>query len=140
MVHRNFEQTEDMVINLLDMDTRLDSIEEMLAMDQSDRVRPAANLLPIHLQLTQLENFRNETMHQAKKASSESRNKLTRRFERLTGILEAFNEYIVELSRNMLPLARSGHLDVIVKIVKIAEAEGKEDEKVIFYHFWSLPR
>jgi hypothetical protein len=30
-------------------------------------------------------------------------------------------------------LARSGHLDVIVKIVKIAEAEGKEDEKVIFY-------
>jgi exocyst complex component 3 len=133
MVHRNFQQTEDMVINLLEMDSRLDSIEEMLAIDRSDLVRPAVNLLPIHLQLTQLENFRNETMHQAKKASAESRNKLARRFERLTGVIEAFNEYIVELSQNILPLARSGHLDVIVKIVKIAEVEGKEDEKVIFY-------
>jgi exocyst complex component 3 len=135
MVHRNFEQTEDMVVNLLEMDSRLDNIEEMLAIDQSDRVRPGANLLPIHLQLTQLENFRNETMHQAKKASAESRNKLTRRFERLTGLIEAFNEYIVELSRNILFLARSGHLEVIVKIVKIAEVEGKEDEKVIFHKF-----
>ena len=132
MVHRNFEQTEDMVINLLEMDSRLDNIEEMLAIDQNDFVQPAVNLLPIHLQLTQLESFRNETMHQAKKASSESRNKLSRRFERLTGVIEAFDEYIVELSRNILLLARSGHLEVIVKIVKIAEAEGKEDEKVIF--------
>src|SRR6266849_2436160 len=130
MVHRNFEQTEDMVINLLEMDSRLDSIEEMLAMDQNDLVQPAVNLLPIHLQLTQLESFRNETMHQAKKASAESRNKLTRRFERLTGVIEAFDEYVVELSRNILLLARSGHLEVIVKIVKIAEVEGKEDEKV----------
>jgi exocyst complex component 3 len=138
MVHRNFEQTEDMVINLLEMDSRLDSIEEMLAIDQNDLVRPAANLLPIHLQLTQLENFRNEAMHQAKKASAESRNKLRRIFERLTGVIEAFDEYIVELSRNILLLARSGHLEVIVKIVKIAEAEGKEDEKVIFYKF-SVP-
>ena len=135
MVHRNFEQTEDMVINLLEMDSRLDSIEEMLAKDQNDLVHPGANLLPIHLQLTQLESFRNETMHQAKKASAESRNKLSRRFERLTGVIEAFNEYIVELSRNILLLARSGNLEVIVKIVKIAEVEGKEDEKVIFYKF-----
>jgi hypothetical protein len=132
MVHRNFEQTEDMVINLLEMDSRLDSIEEMLVADQDDLLRPAPNLLPIHLQLTQLENFRNEAMHQAKKASAESRNKLTRRFERLTGVIEAFDEYIIELTRNILPLARSGHPEVIVKIVKIAEAEGKEDEKVIF--------
>ena len=135
MVHRNFEQTEDMVINLLEMDSRLDSIEEMLAMDQDDLLRPAPNLLPIHLQLTQLENFRNEAMHQAKKASSESRSKLSRRFQRLTGVLEAFDEYVIELSRNILPLARSGHPEVIVKIVKIAEFEGKEDEKVISSDF-----
>jgi hypothetical protein len=123
-----------MVINLLEMDSRLDSIEEMLVTDQDDLLRPAPNLLPIHLQLTQLENFRNEAMHQAKKASAESRNKLSRKFERLTGVLEAFDEYIIELSRNILPLARSGHPEVIVKIVKIAEVEGKEDEKVIFHN------
>ena len=140
MVHRNFGQTEDMVINLLEMDSRLDSIEEMLVADQDDLLQPAANILPIHLQLTQLESFRNETMHLAKKASAESRNKLARRFERLTGVIEAFDEYIIELSRNILPLARSGHLEVIVKIVKIAEVEGKEDEKVIFIGFPSFPR
>jgi exocyst complex component 3 len=140
MVHRNFQQTEDMVINLLEMDSRLDSIEEMLVTDQDDLLRPAPNLLPIHLQLTQLENFRNEAMHQAKKASAESRNKLSRKFERLNGVLEAFDEYIIELSRNIIPLARSGHPEVIVKIVKIAEAEGKEDEKVIFYKISVLPR
>ncbi|KAH8997795.1 exocyst complex component Sec6 [Lactarius hatsudake] len=131
MVHRNFEQTEEMVNNLLEMSSRLDSIEAMLAADLDDLLGPAPNLLPIHLQLTQLENFRNETMHQAKKATAQSRNNLARRFERLTGVIEAFDDYIMELSRNILPLARAGHIEVIVKIVKIAEIEGREDEKAI---------
>ena len=131
MVHRNFEQTEDMVNNLLEMDSRLDNIEEMLVLDQSDLLGPAPNLLPVHLQLTQLESFHNETMHQAKKASAQSRNKLARRFERLTAVIEAFDEHLTELCRNILSLARAGHPEVIVKIIKIAEVEGKEDEKVI---------
>src|SRR6266702_3518484 len=130
MVHRNFEQTEEMVNNLLEMSSRLDSIEAMLAADLEDLLGPAPNLLPIHLQLKQLENFRNETMHQAKKATAQSRNNLARRFERLTGVIETFDGYIMELSRNILSLARTGHTEVIVKIVKIAEIEGKEDEKV----------
>jgi exocyst complex component 3 len=70
-------------------------------------------------------------MHQAKKASAESRNKLARRFERLTSIIEAFDEHLIQLCRNILSLARGGHPEVIVKIVKIAEVEGREDEKVI---------
>jgi hypothetical protein len=130
MVHRNLEQTEEMVNKLLEMDSRLDGIEAMLSADQDDLLGPAPNLLPIHLQLTQLENFRNETMHQAKKASAESRNKLARRFERLSGVINAFDEYIMDLSRNILSLARAGHPEVIVKIIKIAELEGREDEKV----------
>jgi hypothetical protein len=130
MVHRNLEQTEEMVNKLLEMDSRLDGVEAMLSADQDDLLGPAPNLLPIHLQLTQLENFRNETMHQAKKASAESRNKLARRFERLSGVINAFDEYIMDLSRNILSLARAGHPEVIVKIIKIAELEGREDEKV----------
>jgi exocyst complex component 3 len=137
MVHRNFEQTEEMVNNLLEMNSRLNGIEAMLSADQEDLLGPAPNLLPIHLQLTQLENFRNETMHQAKKASAESRNKLSRRFERLSAVIDAFDEYIMELSRNILPLARAGHPEVIVKVVKIAELEGKEDEKVTVI-FWCV--
>ncbi|KAH9037043.1 exocyst complex component Sec6 [Lactarius hengduanensis] len=131
MVHRNFEQTEEMVNNPLEMSSRLDSIKAMLATDLDDLLGPAPNLLPIHLQLTQLENFRNETMHQAKKTTAQSRNNLARRFERLTGVIEEFDDYIMKLSRNILPLARAGHIEVIVKIAKIAEIEGREDEKAI---------
>jgi exocyst complex component 3 len=130
MVHRNFEQTEEMLTNLREMNSRLDGIEAMLYADQEDILGPTPNLLPIHFQLTQLENFRNETMHQAKKASAESRNKLARRFERLSGVIDVFDKYIMELSRNILPLARAGRPEVIVKMVKIAELEGKGDEKV----------
>jgi hypothetical protein len=70
MVHRNFELTEEMVNNLLEMSSKLDMLEDMLEEDASDILGPAPNLLTIHYHLTRLEAFRNETMHQAKKASS----------------------------------------------------------------------
>ena len=68
MVHRNFEQTEEMVNNLLDMNSKLDALEDMLVADNEDILGSAPNLLPMHFQINQLENFRNQTMHQAKKA------------------------------------------------------------------------
>jgi exocyst complex component 3 len=130
MVHRNFERTEEMVLNLLDMDDKLDALEDMLDADRNDLLGPAPNLLPVHYQINQLENFRNQTMHQAKKASAESRLKLTQRFERLNVLIEAFDEYVVGLAKNMLAIIRAGHPEVIVKLIKIAEKEGREDEKV----------
>jgi exocyst complex component 3 len=130
MVHRNFERTEEMVLNLLDMDDKLDALEDMLDADRNDILGPAPNLLPVHHQINQLEAFRNQTMHQAKKATTGSRVKLSQRFERLNVLVEAFDEYLVALARNMLPLIRAGHPEVIVKLIKIAEVEGREDEKV----------
>lgn len=130
MVHRNFEQTEEMVNNLLEMNSRLDTLEAMLDEDRNDLYGPAPNLLRIHYMINQLEGFRNQTMHQAKKASINSQNTLKRMFERLNNLIEAFDEYVLELARNILPLVRAGHPEVIVKLVKIAEIEGKEDEKV----------
>jgi exocyst complex component 3 len=131
MVHRNFEQTEEMVNNLLDMSSRLDALEDKLASDSGDIFGPAPNLLLIHYQINQLEAFRNQTMHQAKKASASSRNTLSRWFERLNNLIEAFDEYILDLARNILPLVRAGHSGVVVKLIKIAEVEGREDEKVL---------
>ena len=129
MVHRNFEQTEEMVNNLLEMSSKLDGLEDMLAQDSSDILGPATHLLTIHFQLKQLEAFRNQTMHQAKKASSSARETLARWFERLNSVIEAFDEYVVRLASNVLPLVRAGHPEVVVKLFKIAEVEGREDEK-----------
>lgn len=130
MVHRNFEQTEDMVNNLLEMNSRLDMLEDMLEADSQDILGPAPNLLPMHYQINQLEEFKNQTMHQAKRASPDSRNRLSLWFERLNKVIEAFDEYILALARNMLSLVRAGQPGVIVKLIKIAEIEGREDEKV----------
>jgi hypothetical protein len=119
-----------MVNNLLEMNLKISTLEKMLAADRDNILGSAPNLFPIHFQINQLEAFRNQAMHQAKKASGNSRVTLSRMFERLNGLIEAFNEYILDLAHNMLPIVRAGHPEVIVKLVKIAELEGKEDEKV----------
>ncbi|KAL0567644.1 SNARE-binding exocyst subunit S6 [Marasmius crinis-equi] len=130
-VHRNFEQTEEMVNNLLEMNSKLTMLEDMLEEDSADILGPAPNLLVIHYILNQLETFRNQTMHQAKKASAKSRETLTRWFERLNTVIEGFDQYIIALARNVLNLVREGNKDVVVKLIKIAEMEGREDEKAI---------
>ncbi|KIK08995.1 hypothetical protein K443DRAFT_127994 [Laccaria amethystina LaAM-08-1] len=135
MVHRNFESTEEMVNNLLDMASRLDELEYMLASDSREILGPAPNLLVIHYQLNQLERFRNQTMHQAKKASADARNTLTRWFERLNKDISAFDEYVLELARNILNLVRAGQSNVVVRLIKIVEVEGKEDEKTLVMRF-----
>ncbi|THH05397.1 hypothetical protein EW145_g4825 [Phellinidium pouzarii] len=130
MVHRNFERVEEMVNNLTEMYAKLEMLEEMLYADREDITGPARNLLSMHFVLNQLENFRNQSMHQAKTASTESRVTLVRWFDRLNKFIEQFEEYYADLSRNILPIVRAGHPEVVVKLVKIAEIEGKEDEKV----------
>jgi len=130
MVHRNFEQTEEMVNNLLEINSKLDVLEEILEADSRNIIGPAPNLLPIHFHINRLEAFRNQTMHQAKKASAASRSKLARMFERLNKLSENFEAYIMELARNVLPLVRAGYPQVVVKLMKIIELEGREDEKV----------
>ncbi|KAA1469134.1 exocyst complex component Sec6 [Dentipellis sp. KUC8613] len=131
MVHRNFEQTEEMVNNLLEMNSKLNTLENMLADDRNDLYGSAPHLLTIHYQINQLEGFRNQTMHQAKKASAESRNALNRMFQRLNTVIEDFDDYYLELARNILPIVRAGNPGVVVKVAKIAEVEGREDEKAI---------
>ena len=135
MVHRNFEQTEEMVNNLIEMNSKLDLLEMMLDSDSSNILGPAPNLLRIHYQITRLEEFRNQTMHQAKKLSSDTKNILNRYFARLTKLIDAFEQYLMAIARNILPIVRAGHPEVIVKLVKIAEIEGKEDEKVGSHSF-----
>jgi len=130
VVHRNFSRTDEMVRNLQDMYQKMDMLEDMLDADRNDILGPAPNLLAIHHMLNQLEAFRNETTHQAKSASTDARNTLARYFERLTLLLEAFDEYYWALTKNLLSIVRKGNASVVVRLVKIAEVEGKEDEKV----------
>lgn len=134
MVHRNFQSTEEMVLNLYSMAEKLDDIQNMLAADMDNILGPAPNLLIIHYHLNQLGNFHNQTTHEAKKASAASRDTLKRWFQRLNGVIEDFDAYIVELAKNILNLVRAGHHDVVVRLIKIAELEGNEDQKASANH------
>jgi hypothetical protein len=119
-----------MVNNLLDMDDKLVNLEYMIDVDSRDPQGPNENLLFLHFQINQLEAFRNETTHMAKKASPQVRNNLQQYFSRLNRLIDAFDAHILALARNILPLVRAGYTDVVVKLIKIAELELKEDEKV----------
>lgn len=129
-MHRNFAQTEEIVINLTDMYSRLNVLEAMLAQDARDPAGPHHNLLPLHYQLNQLEAFKNQTMHLAKKSSPQTRAKLNEYFARLNKLIEEFDRHIATIAKNVLDLVRAGYLDVVVKLMKIVEMEGKADEKV----------
>ena len=130
MVHRNFEQTEEMINNLLAMNSKLDVLEDMLASDGQALIGPAPNLLHMHFQINRLKAFQNRAMHQAKQASAASRQKVVRVFEKLSQLIVDFETYLMYLACNILPLVRAEYPDVVVKPVKIAEFEGREDRKV----------
>ena len=130
MVHRNFERTEELVNNPLEMNARTGQLEEMLYDDAQDILGPVINLLAIHYRINQQESFQNETMRQAKRASAESKATLAKRFERLNKIISVFDAYTLELAQNILPLIRANREDVVIKLIKIAEVEGKADERV----------
>lgn len=130
MVHRNFTQTSDMVANLTEMYSRLSTVESQLAESREDILGPSPYLLLMHHQLNALEDFRNQTMHMAKPCSADVRNTLKRHFERLDGVIKDFEEYLFEMASNVLEIVREGNGTAIVKLIKIAEMEGREDEKV----------
>lgn len=49
--------------------------------------------------------------------------------------ISAFDEYILELARNIINLVRAGQSNVVVRLIKIVEMEGKEDEKTLVMRF-----
>ena len=120
-----------MVDSLRNMYDKIDRLEEMLFQEKSNPLGAAPNLLLLHYHLTQLEAFRNETVHQAKRATPESRATLDRYFERLTGLLTSFEEHYLNLAGSLIQIVRAGNAGVAVKLAKIAEVEGARDEKAI---------
>ena len=131
-VHRNFAQTTKMVQNLRSMADKVDHISALLDSDRNQPKGPSGpspNLLVIHFQLQQLEAFRNETLHQAKKAEAGERDILGRLFEKLDKVGAEFESWLWQLGENIVELARQGNGGTVVRLLKVIEFEGKEDEK-----------
>jgi len=115
------------------MSDKVDHISHLLDRDRNQQHGPAGpspNLLIIHFQLQQLEAFRNETLHQAKKGDTDEREILVRLFEKLDKVGADFEVWLWQLAGSLVELVRRGNGGTVVRLVKIVEFEGKEDEKV----------
>lgn len=125
-----------MVQNLRSMADKVSNLHSLLQSDMSHPHGPAGpspNLLIIHFQLQQLEAFRNETLHQAKKGSAEEREVLVNWFERLDKVAQEFEAWLWEIAGNVVELVRRGNGGTVVRLLKVVEFEGREDEKVSLY-------
>lgn len=120
-----------MVEALRGMYDKIERLEALLAREKAKPYGPAPNLLLIHYHVTELEAFRNETVHQAKRATAETRATLEKYFERLNAFLQEYEEHYLNLAATLLQIVRRGNPGVAVKIAKIAELEGQKDEKAI---------
>ena len=122
-----------MVNQLRSMTDKVDHLASLLAADRSQPDGPAGpspNLLPIHFQLQQLEAFRNETMHQARKGDQGEMRILEDMFSNLDRVGKDFEDWLWQIAGKVVELARKGNSGAVVRLLKIVEFEGKEDEKV----------
>lgn len=136
-----------MVTNLRSMSDRVDNLFALLAADQNQKLGPAGpspNLLIIHFQLQQLEAFRNETLHQAKRADAAERQVLQDWFSNLDRLGEEYEKWLWEIGGRIVELVRRRNGGTVVRLLKVIEFEGKEDEKVSFgscgQHRWNFSR
>ncbi|OWZ68718.1 hypothetical protein AYX15_00446 [Cryptococcus neoformans] len=134
IIHRNFAQTSKMVQNLRSMSEKVDYLSSLLDSDKNHpdgAAGPSPNLLPIHFQLQQLEAFRNETLHEAKKSNPQDRETLVQWFEKVDKVGEDFEAWLWEIAGSVVELLRKGNGGTVVRLLKIIEVEGKEDEKAV---------
>ncbi len=139
-LHRSLSQTASMVHQLRSMAEKVAHLSQLLASDKNQELGPCGpspNLLIIHFQLQQLESFRNETLHQAKKQpnpdskrAEDERRTLEKWFGKLDDLTKEFEGWMWEIAANVVDCTREKNGGVVVRLLKIIEVEGKEDQKV----------
>ncbi|CAO3646915.1 unnamed protein product [Cunninghamella echinulata] len=98
---------------------------------QADIFEPQSNLLHVHYNLYKLEEFRDQTMHQARDSPHDVLVTLKTYFKRVDMLSEEFTQHLWQLARNMLALVDEGCGPTIVILIKIIECEEKADEKAL---------
>ena len=134
-----------MVENFRSLHTRLEEIEYLMKEDglsnlgislsidnypNLDLRNPMPNLLLIHCELSQLNEFRDQAMYQGRN-NEDVKQTLKRYFEGLEKINEEFDSCFWELTRALLDITRCSNPPLVVKIAKIIELEERLDEKSV---------
>ncbi|KAK7707056.1 SNARE-binding exocyst subunit S6 [Diaporthe eres] len=129
--HRNFGAVEAMRKNLETFNDRLEGVENMLRADEADQEN-MPNLLPIHYELTQLRNIRDDAIEQIQRSGEQDlQSTLEDYFERLDGAIEWFDEHVLLIATSLINLVTAENNGLIVRFAVIMEAEEKSDQRVL---------
>ncbi|KAK0531521.1 SNARE-binding exocyst subunit S6 [Tilletia horrida] len=129
LIHRQFVQTATTLEKFLHLENNVYQLDNMLhqTMDESSGSMPL--LLPLHFHLSNLSIFRNETMQVGKSCSSEVRGTLSDVFAPFDDLVRRFEEFFFSLAERTVDIVRDGQNSVIIRMLKIVEKEGREDEQ-----------
>lgn len=129
--HRNFGAVEAMRKNLETFNDRLQGVDNMLRADEEDQEN-MPNLLPIHYELTQLRNIRDDAIEQIQRSGEQDlQSTLEDYFERLDGAIEWFDDHIDLIAQSLINLVTAENNGLIVRFAVIMEAEEKSDQRVL---------
>ena len=128
--HRNFSQVETMRSNLDTFNDRLLALDQLLREDDAN-MEEMPNLIPIHYELSQLRNIRDEAIDQITKAADASlQGTLEDYFTRLDETVNWFDEHIGIVCMNLINVVQNGNNGLVVRLAVIIEEEEKNDKKV----------
>jgi len=129
--HRNFGAVETMRKNLDTFNERLNVVEDMLREDDADPEN-MPNLLPIHYELTQLRNIRDDAIEQIQRGDDLSlQSTLEDYFERLDGTIDWFDEHVGLIAMSLVNLVASDNNGLVVRFALVIDAEEKSDQRVL---------
>ncbi|KAL9938453.1 hypothetical protein V8E36_003076 [Tilletia maclaganii] len=129
LIHRQFVQTATTLEKLVHLESNVHQLDAMLrqTMDESSGSMPL--LLPLHYHLSHLSIFRNETVQVGKSCSAEIRGTLTDVFVPFDDLVRRFEEFFFSLAERTVDIVRDGQNSVVIRLLKIVEKEGREDEQ-----------
>ncbi|CAB4376934.1 unnamed protein product [Rhizophagus irregularis] len=133
-INHNNVGTNETLEQVQEMHQFINRLQGILEQDIEDSFSPTNtnNLLFVHNYLLQLELSRDNTMQEACTASQDIINILRSYFIRLDKFSNYFTNYLWNLSKILMPLAKNGQASTIISsIAKIIEIEEAADERAI---------
>ncbi|KZZ86809.1 exocyst complex component Sec6 [Ascosphaera apis ARSEF 7405] len=130
-IQRNFDATILMKNRLESFESDLAEIEKLLKEDDDD-LENLPNLLPAHMAISKLRDFRDEAMDQIRKAHDKSaETTLTELFSKLDEVIDWFDEHLGGACMKLIPFVQSSNTSIVVRIAVVIMNEEKKDSKVL---------
>lgn len=130
-IQRNFEATIDMKQRLEYFESDLADIESKLSRDDED-LENQPNLLPIHLTITRLREFRDEALDQILKSNDRSSERMLHElFSKLDHLIDWFDDHLTSICMNLIPLVQQDNRSIVVRLAAVIVSEEENDAKVL---------